>query len=171
MSLASLARNDAEIITLQSRLLDHTGNVRPELSKQEADRLLGQINRARWDNDWSALDMEGRVPVPTDQVEWVSIGASLVPESRRLAFLAAITGQHWCGPDGTHPMSPGLALQTIIREFGIRPVEAVSYNVPWYAPDGPETATYTVLGVKTRKQRLIFVDTGTDVRAICILPA
>ena len=57
----------------------------------------------------------------------------------------------------------------IIDEWDI-PAVAVSHNVPWYAPDGPETATYTVLGVKTRRQRLIFIDGGCAITPVLILP-
>ena len=171
MSLATLVANDTEILTAQSALLDYTGHVRPELTTEQVTALVAKINRARYDNGWSPLNMEGRAPVPTDKADWMEIGVKVVTPARRAAFLAAVEGMAWRGAEGSHPMSPAMAIETVISEFGISPVEAVSYNVPWDLPDGPETATYTVIGIKTRIQRLIFTDGGCAVTPILILPA
>lgn len=109
-------------------------------------------------------------PAPAAAVEWLSPGLEYVPEHRRESFLTAIKEQKWKEPNGEHPFSPGMALQAVIREFGIRPVVSVSYNVPWYCPDGPETATYTVLGIKTRRQLLLFLDAGVSIAPVAFMP-
>jgi hypothetical protein len=51
---------DAELITLQSELLDHTGHVTRGLPRAEADRLIRRINEVRSQLEWPPIDMTGR---------------------------------------------------------------------------------------------------------------
>lgn len=59
-ALREIAKRDAAIITLQSRLLDHTGHVTRGLARTDARNLLGEINALRAANGWKPLDMAGR---------------------------------------------------------------------------------------------------------------
>lgn len=124
----------------------------------------------------------------TASFEFTEVGTGVLPEQHRDTFLALLRGdpvpsQGWSGdtpvwrsPNGTMPMSPGLGLQTVVSEFGIRPVTAVSYNMAYEAHDttgepgrfGDFTATYTVLGVRTRKQAIYFLDGGARITPVLI---
>lgn len=53
----------------------------------------------------------------------------------------------WQEPNGSFPLSPGMALKTIIKELRVPAVSAVAINGYLNLPDGPETATYCVHGV------------------------
>ena len=57
---AARCRNDAQIIRLQGQLLDHTGHVRADLARAEAQELVAEINRLHAENGWKPLDMAGR---------------------------------------------------------------------------------------------------------------
>lgn len=103
------------------------------------------------------------------RTDWIDIGKGTVPTRRRDEFLAVAEDLTWHEPTGSHPFSPAHALMAVIREFDIRGVQAIAYSGAWTAPDGPETATYQVLGVRTRRQRLIFVDEGVRVVPVVIL--
>ena len=107
-------------------------------------------------------------PVRTG-VDWCRPGESVVPKARRAEFVRKMREQVWHEPEGNHPFSPAHALMAVIEEFGIKPVMGIGYSPAWTAPDGPETATYTVLGVKTRKQHIAFVDQGWRVVPVAIL--
>lgn len=65
----------------------------------------------------------------------------------------------------TGPMSPILLLKEVIAQLELRPVVAFCYGGCLEYPDGPETATYSLVGVeiKTSKQhfRVYLFDTGT----------
>lgn len=81
---------------------------------------------------------------------------------------------HDVPPDGIihGPMSPILMLQEIIQQMELRHVVSYSYNGSGLEyPDGPETATYSLLGVeiKTRTQhfKLYLMDTGLHALFIC----
>lgn len=122
--------------------------------------------------------------------EWTDIGAGTLPEPYRDRFLAVLDGTRsgfgddpddarqprWRYPNGSHPMSPGMALQTVVEEFDLRGIRAVAYNLAWQAHDttgkpgyfGDYTCTYTVLGIQTRRQRLWFLDGGCQIVPVLI---
>lgn len=54
------AARDAEIVTLQCELLDHSGHLRPGLPPQRRTDLEARINRLRAANGWPRLDLRGR---------------------------------------------------------------------------------------------------------------
>lgn len=91
---------------------------------------------------------------------WTDIGIDAVPVEDRDTFASTLDTVEWVAPRGTHPVAPALALRSVIREFDIKPVTAVSYNVP--------RVPYTVLGVRTRKQAMFFIDLGTQVTPVLI---
>jgi hypothetical protein len=115
---------------------------------------------------------------PTTDREWINVGTEVLPEKYRPAFLTLLAGEdvdrfsfdgitpRWESPQGPKPFSPGYALRAVITEFGLTPVTQVSYNLAWECHDttlrpgyaGGYTATLTVLGVRTRKQTLWFID-------------
>lgn len=126
----------------------------------------------------------------TDRFEFTDIGARALPEQYRGDFVRHLAGEHvdsqrdfagsgaprWRSANGTMPMSPGMSLQTVIQEFGITPVTAVSHSGAWIAHDttgqpgyfGDYTCTYTLLGVRTRKQAIYFLDGGCSVVPVAI---
>jgi hypothetical protein len=121
--------------------------------------------------------------------EWTDLGATRLPVQYRDRFLAVLAGlrtgfadqdvtpqaPRWRHPNGSFPMSPGMALESIINEFNI-PARAVCHNLAWEAHDttgqpgyfGDFTCTYTVLGVQTKRQRLWFLDGGASIVAVLI---
>lgn len=130
-------------------------------------------------------------PAPTaTENDWTVVGERTLPEQYRDRFLAVLDGTRsgfgsapedarlprWRYPNGSHPMSPGMALQSIVDEFDLRGIRAVSYNLAWEAHDttgkpgyfGDFTCTYTVLGVQTRRQRLWFLDGGCAITPVLI---
>lgn len=70
------------------------------------------------------------------------------------------------------PMSPVLALQEVIEQLELRPVVAFAFGGCLSYPDGPERASYGLLGVEVRttKQRfrLHLLDTGTGCIPMCL---
>lgn len=72
----------------------------------------------------------------------------------------------------TGPMSPVLMLKEVIGQLGLRPVVAYAYGGCLEHPDGPETATYSLLGVEIRttrqRFRLHLLDTGTGAIPVCV---
>lgn len=130
--------------------------------------------------------------IDTEQIEWMDFGTRVLPEQYRDQFLAVLNGVEvesqdrvqregvgvrWRAPNGFMPMSPGLVLEAIINEFDIKPVTAVSHNLAWEAHDttgkpghfGDYTCTYQVLGVRTRKQALYFLDGGCAAYPVLIV--
>lgn len=129
--------------------------------------------------------------ITTDNVEWTDVGKTVLPEEYREAFLAHLRGERtngvdycnsegetptWRSPNGSFPMSPGLALQTVVREWGMNPRQ-VTYNMAWLAHDttgvpgyfGDFSATYTVLGVRTGKQSIFLLDGGVSITPVLIV--
>lgn len=90
--------------------------------------------------------------------DWTEVGAADVRD--RAKFLTRLTEARWEPPTGSKPMSPALGLTAVIREFGIRPVTAVTYNAVW--------KRYQILGVRTRKQALWFLDKGSGITPVLI---
>lgn len=70
------------------------------------------------------------------------------------------------------PMSPVLMLQAVIEQMKLRPVVGFAFGGVLEYPDGPETATYSVLGVeiRTRTQhfRIHLLDTGLGAQPMFI---
>jgi hypothetical protein len=60
VAIEQLGARDAAIVTLQARLLDHTGHVRGDLPPGDVDRIVGRINALRRANNWPDLNMAGR---------------------------------------------------------------------------------------------------------------
>jgi hypothetical protein len=120
--------------------------------------------------------------------EWTDNGTSVLPIQHRATFLAHLRGEHtvqgdyggkpvkWIAPVGMMPMTPAMGLQAAVREFDIKPVTAVSHNLAWLCDDrthkpgyaGGYTATYGLLGVRTRKQAIYFIDTGITIVPVLI---
>jgi hypothetical protein len=59
-SLSAFAERDAQIISLQSVLLDYSGHVYPMHSDHRIRCLVREINDLRAMNGWGPLDMRGR---------------------------------------------------------------------------------------------------------------
>lgn len=126
----------------------------------------------------------------TDAFEWTDIGATMLPEKYRDLFVQVLRGDAdldpdlfwtdgitWRAPNGTMPMSPGMSLQAVVNEYGFRRITAVSHNLAWEADDTTHevpcrrpgyTATYTILGVRTRTQAFYFLDGGVSITPIVI---
>lgn len=123
--------------------------------------------------------------------EFTEIGETALPVKHRSAFVAMLRGAEvssqgnvhragetpvWRAPSGMMPMSPALGLQGVCKEFDIRGVTAVSYNMAWEANDttgepgyfGDYTCTYQLLGVRTRTQALWFLDGGVNITPVAI---
>jgi hypothetical protein len=99
---------------------------------------------------------------------WLEIGKPYTSGKDRDRVAAAIEALQWRPPTGEGPMSPVLMLQSVVTELRLPKVSAIAWggggaNVLDY-PDGPETATYTVLGVESNytdgRARLYVLDTG-----------
>jgi hypothetical protein len=124
-------------------------------------------------------------------VEWTDIGVRALPEQYRGRFLDHLNGINtvgvdhcmrdgetpsWRSPDGSFPMSPGMALDAVVKEFGI-PARQVSHNMAWLAHDtsgqpgyfGDYSGTYSVLGVRTKRQTLWFIDHGANIYPVLIV--
>jgi hypothetical protein len=118
-------------------------------------------------------------------VEWLQVGRDFhdkqAAEDRRgrttedfqEAVAVAIDELTWQQPvDGVieGPMSPVLMLQAVIEQMGLRPVVGYAYGGCLDYPDGPETATFSLLGVEihTSRQhfRLHLLDTGLEAVAL-----
>lgn len=128
----------------------------------------------------------------TNNIEWIDVGKRRVPERYRADFLDHLRGERtngidycnndgetpvWRYPEGSFPMSPGMALNSIVTEFGLRGVSAVSFNMAWLAHDttgepgyfGDHSGTYTILGVQIgKRQRIYFIDGGVDIAPLLI---
>lgn len=130
-------------------------------------------------------------PIDPSTVEFIDIGTRAVPEQYRGRFLDHLAGVNtvgvdncmrdgetpvWRSPDGSFPMSPGMALELVIHEFRI-PARQVSHNMAWLAHDttgqpgyfGDYSGTYQLLGVRTKKQTLWFMDRGSSVCPVLII--
>jgi hypothetical protein len=99
---------------------------------------------------------------------WLEVGKDYTSGKDRDRVSAAIEALAWHPPTGQGPMSPVLTLQSVVTELRLPKVSALGWgggdaNVLEY-PDGPETATYTVLGVESNysngRARLYVLDTG-----------
>jgi hypothetical protein len=99
---------------------------------------------------------------------WLEVGKDYTSGEDRDRVVAAIEALEWRPPTGEGPMSPVLMLQSVVTELRLPKVSAIAWgggdaNVLDY-PDGPETATYTVLGVESNysngRARLYVLDTG-----------
>lgn len=121
----------------------------------------------------------------TPAIEWTEIGAEILPTDAARTYFADLIGgrneewgeARWHVANGSHPFSPGMALNTIVTEFKIRPSAGVSYNLAYEChdttlrpgPAGGYTATYTALGLRTRKQTIWFIDTGLSIYPVLIV--
>jgi hypothetical protein len=99
---------------------------------------------------------------------WLEVGKDYTSGNDRVRVEAAIEALEWRPSTGEGPMSPVLMLQSVVTELRLPKVSAIAWgggdaNVLTY-PDGPETATYTVLGVESNysngRARLYVLDTG-----------
>lgn len=125
----------------------------------------------------------------TETVEFIPVGASLLPERYHDLFVKVLRGDpdlpahrlwtegvKWRSPNGSFPLSPGMSLEAVIREFDIKPVTAVSHNLAWEADDRNGTvpaepgytATYSILGVRTRTQAIYFLDGGCAITPVAV---
>lgn len=70
------------------------------------------------------------------------------------------------------PMSPVLMLKEVIEQLELHGVVSVAYGGVLEYPDGPETATYSCLGVEvqTKRQhfRILLLDTGLGAMPVFI---
>ena len=98
-----------------------------EFSPAGSDYLKRQFESGRryWPTDYDEDLMRARISEQIDQLRW----------------------QH---PSEPLPMSPGLLLQEVIPQMGIRNISALAVNgMLENIPDGPAHATYAVLGIET----------------------
>jgi hypothetical protein len=94
---------------------------------------------------------------------WTGIGEEVVQEDQRRAFLTTAERTLWVDPSGSHPMAPALAINEITREFGIKNGRQIGYSQGWQARGVSEGGYYSIIGISTKRQRLYFVDRGSDI--------
>lgn len=92
--------------------------------------------------------------------DWTNVGADLVPEAERDAFLLTTGGATWVSPRGKMPMAFAESAKVAIREYRIAKVTAVSYD----AMHGPAA----VLGIRTERQAIWLIDVGTHLTPVLI---
>lgn len=101
------------------------------------------------------------------QTSWIEVEAAtdLVPEDRRAEFLEELVLASWVPVQGTHPFSQGCAVRTGLAR--IRNALETTYSQTWRV-SMPEERHHTVVGFRTPKQELFFLDDG-DMRMQCVL--
>ncbi|MGW6202156.1 hypothetical protein ACWF9B_00655 [Streptomyces sp. NPDC055089] len=97
------------------------------------------------------------------QTSWIEVeaAADLVPEDRRAEFLEELVPASWVPVQGSHPFSQGFAVRTGLER--IRNAREQTWRVSM-----PEKRHHTVVGFRTPKQELFFLDDG-DMRMQCVL--
>lgn len=100
---------------------------------------------------------------PNENGEWT---VSYRPISRE-TVAATIEELRWRKPEGSFPMSPGLALQAAVKELGLPRVSAVAYN------GGPiHDSGYSLMGIeanyKNGRARVYVMDRGTDLVPLAV---
>lgn len=97
------------------------------------------------------------------QAAWTQIGEQVVQEDQREAFLAAAERTQWISPEGGHPMMPAMAINEITKSLGITNGRQIGYDQGWQARGVEEGGYYGIIGIRTTRQRLYFVDRGSDI--------
>lgn len=140
---------------------------------------------ARWPNNSSAA---GKYEVATQQDEpqrkWADVGTEFITKAYaedtrgrtldmdrlRAQISKEIDGLKWVEPNGQFPFSPGMMLQELVKELKLRNVQKVAYSGYLELPDGPETGTYSIVGIvngyKNGTLTLYYLDIGTG--AVCL---
>jgi hypothetical protein len=120
------------------------------------------------------------------KVTWTPVADRFLPVARREEFLAEAAQSQWLPANGTHAMSPGLALKEVIpalrRDVGLRTADQVAYSQMWIMREGtyelpdpledPDfTINATILGLRSTVDQLTFylLDLGTDVAPIALI--
>ena len=101
------------------------------------------------------------------RTSWIEAeGATdLVPENRRPELLKVIESADWVPVHGSHPFSQGYAVRTALTH--IPNARETTYSKMWTVPQ-PENRTYSVIGLRTSRQELFFLDDG-DRSMQCVL--
>lgn len=77
----------------------------------------------------------------------------------------------WQPPQGMVPFSSGSLLMAVIPQLKLTVVTAIALNGHLDLPDGPQTATYSLLGVEGTelrvRQRLYLLDVGDGAVLLC----
>ena len=117
--------------------------------------------------------------------DWTNIGTEILPVQHRATFLAHLRGEYtvqpapevieWREPTGKHPMSHAEALKAVVLDFDIKPVMQITYGMTWTADQhthkpGPslDAGVYSIIGVRTRKQAMYFIDRGVTITPVLI---
>jgi hypothetical protein len=115
-------------------------------------------------------------PTPPES-NWGPGSHLAVPVDRREEFLTAVAGMEWVDPLGNHPFMPAKGIDVLLKaheaEFVVESVTRISYNATWEVPEyegDPGGATFTILGIKTKTSRWVFVDRGVDIVGVTVLP-
>lgn len=98
----------------------------------------------------------------TIEAAWTGIGEQVVAEDERKRFLVVAERTEWISPEGSHPMMPALAINKVAQEFGINGRE-IGYDQGWQARGVEEGGYYGIIGIRTKRQRLYFIDRGSDI--------
>jgi hypothetical protein len=97
------------------------------------------------------------------QAAWTGVGEEVVREDQREAFLAKAERTEWISPEGSHPFMPAAAINEITKSFGIKNGRQIGYDQGWQARGITEGGYYSIIGIRTKRQRLYFVDRGSDI--------
>lgn len=120
---------------------------------------MSDLQESAATREWTDV---GRDFHDTAAAEWASTRETF--ESRVEAAAAELTWQAPAAGVITGPMSPVQMLKEVIGQLDLRPITGYAYGGCLYYPDGPEHATYSLLGVevttRTQKFRVVLLDTG-----------
>lgn len=94
---------------------------------------------------------------------WTEIGGQVVGEDERERFLAVAERTRWVEPTGRHPLMQAAALNALVKQFDITNAEKIGYSEGWRARGVEEGGYYGIVGIRTKRQRLYFVDRGSDI--------
>lgn len=116
-----------------------------------------------------------------DTYTWTPIGEQFLPPEQRVKFVERLEGVKWLPAEGKHPFSPAYGVNEIIKQFDIRTVVAITYNLAWRMPEkttqryedmpylGEQVVDAQILGVQTRLgQQMWFIDQGHQIIPIAL---
>lgn len=115
---------------------------------------------------------------------WTALAETYLPDDLRETFLAEAEQSRWVAANGTHPLSPGLALKEAfipaVRAAGLRAISHVAYSQGWtIREDDYRLEPYVfdrmihavILGVRSELNGLRFygLDLGTGVAPLALI--
>lgn len=87
------------------------------------------------------------------------------PEHWQNVIGEQIMSLEWRWPQGTLPFSQGAMINKIIADMRLPRVTAITYGGVLHVPDGPEMASYDIVGIEAKfanmRVRGYWIDTGT----------